>query len=236
MGWRRGPGLRRAKTPATGRAAIVRFGFRACRRDEILMSADHRNRTLGGLILAGGASRRMGQDKALLDWGGRRAVDRTHDLALAACNGPILIAGRDYGLAFVADPEPLAGPVGGLVAGVTALKLAECTAVLVLAVDAPTLRLDDLTPLLIASEPGAVYEGLPLPMVLEVAALPSAVEAGWPLHRLVQAAGLAVLPASTEVCRRARGANDATERAALRAEFDAQNLGFSASSPTIRWP
>ena len=30
----------------------------------------------GVLILTGGGSRRMGRDKAALDWGGARAVDR----------------------------------------------------------------------------------------------------------------------------------------------------------------
>ena len=36
--------------------------------------ADREHR-LGALILSGGHSARMGEDKALLDWGGRRAID-----------------------------------------------------------------------------------------------------------------------------------------------------------------
>jgi molybdopterin-guanine dinucleotide biosynthesis protein A len=183
------------------------------------MSAGLDGRKLGGLILAGGASRRMGHDKALLDWGGRRAIDRVHDLAVAACNGPVLVAGRDYGLAFVADPEPLAGPVAGLMAGVRALKSQGCTAVLVLAADAPTLRQGDLAALLAAPAPGAVYEGLPLPMVLEIAALPAEADAGWALRRIAEQAGLTVVTCPPAAARRVRGANDPAERAALLADF-----------------
>ena len=36
---------------------------------------------LGAIILSGGASSRMGVDKAAMDWLGRRAVDRVADLA-----------------------------------------------------------------------------------------------------------------------------------------------------------
>jgi molybdopterin-guanine dinucleotide biosynthesis protein A len=185
------------------------------------MNTDLGARKLGGLILAGGASRRMGHDKALLDWAGRRAVDRAHDLAAAVCNGPVLVVGRDYGLAFIADPEPLAGPVAGLMAGALALRSQGCTAVLVLAVDAPTLRTGDLAPLLAASPPGAAYEGLPLPMVLAVAALPPTVQPGMPLRQFVGATGLTVLSCPPDVRGRARGANDPAERAALLADWTA---------------
>jgi molybdopterin-guanine dinucleotide biosynthesis protein A len=185
------------------------------------MSVSPDARKIGGLILAGGASRRMGQDKAVLDWAGRRAIDRIYELAASACNGAVLVAGRDYGLPFISDPEPLAGPAAGVIAGADALRSQGCTAVLVLPVDAPTLRLADIAPLVAATAPGAAYEGLPLPMVLDIAALPAAVQAGWSLRRLVAAVGLAVLPCSDAAWRRARGANDFSERAALLSDFEA---------------
>jgi molybdopterin-guanine dinucleotide biosynthesis protein A len=161
----------------------------------------------GAIILTGGASRRMGADKASLDWDGRRAVDRVAALASAAGAVRVLTAGRDQGLEHVDDPSPGAGPVGGVLAGARALAAHGLGRALVLAVDAPTVTVEDLAPLLAADGAGAVYEGLPVPMVLTFAALPPEAEAGWPLRRLVERAGLAALPCDDAVRLRLRGAN-----------------------------
>jgi molybdopterin-guanine dinucleotide biosynthesis protein A len=147
-------------------------------------------------------------------------VDRAFDLARQVCGESVLVAGGDYGLAFVADPSPQAGPVAGLVAGAAALRARGCLTVLALAVDAPALTLADLAALLASSAPGAIYEGLPLPMVIEIAAIPADAANDWPLRRLAEKAGLAVLPCPSEVRRRARGANTPEERASLLAHFD----------------
>jgi molybdopterin-guanine dinucleotide biosynthesis protein A len=170
----------------------------------------------GAIILTGGASRRMGADKAALDWDGQRAIDRVAALATAAGAARVLTAGRDHGLEHVEDPQPGAGPVGGVLAGARALAAQGLSRMLVLAVDAPTATVEDLAPLLAAAEPGAFYEGLPVPMVVTLAALPPEAEAGWPLRRLVEAAGLAGLPCEEGVRLRLRGANTPEERAALR--------------------
>jgi len=169
----------------------------------------------GAIILTGGGSRRMGADKAVLEWNGRRAVDRVADLARAAGAARVLTAGRDHGLEHVDDPEPGCGPVGGVLAGARALATAGFSRVLVLAVDAPTVTVDDLAPLLAAAGPGAVYDGLPVPMALRLDALPAEAEIGWPLRRLVERAGLAALPCDEEVRARLRGANTPEERARL---------------------
>lgn len=169
----------------------------------------------GAIILTGGASRRMGADKAALDWDGQRAVDRVAALAMAAGAVRVLTAGRDHGLEHVDDPAPGAGPVGGVLAGARALAAHGLTRVLVLAVDAPTVTALDLAPLLAAVEPGGFYEGLPVPMVMALAALPVDAEAGWPLRRLVERAGLAALPCDEAVRARLRGANTPEERASL---------------------
>ena len=179
------------------------------------------------LILSGGASSRMGVDKGAQDWNGRRAVDRVADLARAAGAMAVLTIGStDYGLPFVADDPPLGGPVGGVMAGAAALRRVGVGWALALAVDAPTLRLADIAPLAAAGgDRGAVYDGLPLPMVLNLDAVPHDAQAGWPMRRLVQAAGLVTLPCPPERARRLRGANTPEERAALLAELSANAPG-----------
>ena len=172
---------------------------------------------LGALILVGGRSSRMGQDKASLDWGGRRAVDRVADLARAAGAVSIVTAGGDYGLPFVLDPDRFGGPVGGLMAGLRVLSSQALARALVLAVDAPTLRPDDLAPLISAPPPGALFEGFPLPMVLPTAALQIAAEADWPLRRLAASCGLASLPLPVGSRERLSGANTPLERQRLLA-------------------
>ncbi|HJV43428.1 molybdenum cofactor guanylyltransferase [Caulobacter sp.] len=165
--------------------------------------------SLGAIILCGGASRRMGRDKALLDWDGRRAVDRVAALARAVGAGALVTAGADLGLPWAPDDEAGGGPVGGVLAGARALGTAR---LLVLAVDAPTVTADDLAPLL---ADGGFYDGLPVPMVVETAALPAEAEAGWPLRRLVERAGLTALPVPEGALARLRGANTPEEFRAL---------------------
>lgn len=165
---------------------------------------------LGAIILCGGGSRRMGRDKALLDWDGVRAVDRVVALARAVGAEALVTAGADLGLPWVPDDDTGAGPVGGVLAGARALR---CERLLVLAVDAPTVTVEDLTPLLAA---GGYYEGLPVPMIVAASAIPADAEAGWPLRRFVERAGLAALPVPDGAMARLRGANTPEEREALR--------------------
>jgi molybdopterin-guanine dinucleotide biosynthesis protein A len=82
---------------------------------------------LAGAVLAGGASRRMGRDKALIELGGRRLVDRALD-ALAAVGArdrivvgaapswppEVIAAHARAGIRHVADLHPGEGPLGGI--------------------------------------------------------------------------------------------------------------------------
>lgn len=173
-------------------------------------------------MLTGGASTRMGVDKASMDWLGLTAVERVAALAAAAGAKPVLTVGaRAYGLPHIADDVVGAGPVGGVLAGARALLAAGRPRALVLAVDAPTLLLEDLRPLLASTGAGAVYEGLHLPMVVTLGALPADARADWPIGRLVDRAGLARLPCGEAARLRIRGANTPEEREALLAQLGA---------------
>jgi molybdopterin-guanine dinucleotide biosynthesis protein A len=80
---------------------------------------------LTGLVLCGGRGTRMGRDKALLEVEGEPLVLRVAR-SVAGAADPVLLAtgvpGRlgDLGYAEVADEQPGAGPLAGLVAGLGA--------------------------------------------------------------------------------------------------------------------
>jgi molybdenum cofactor guanylyltransferase len=73
-----------------------------------------------GAVLCGGASRRMGRDKALVSVDGRALALRVADALRAAGAEPVLAVGGDLdaldalGLAGVPDEEPGAGPLTGI--------------------------------------------------------------------------------------------------------------------------
>ncbi len=168
---------------------------------------------LAAIILVGGASARMGADKALLCWNGRRAVDRLADLARQVGAEYALTVGHgDHGFPRLDDPSPDGGPVAGIAAGAAALQAMGYGRVLVLAVDAPTVRAEDLSPLIASGPPGAAFEDLNLPLVMDIAATPGDAGPGWAVHRLVERAGLARLDCPPGAAERLRGANTPDER------------------------
>lgn len=171
---------------------------------------------LGALILTGGKSSRMGRDKAGIDWGGKIAVERVAALARSAGAGVVLTVGaRDFGIDNVVEPKPGEGPAAGIVAGGMALRDRGVARALVLACDAPTITLDDLLPLLRVPGPGAAFEGLHLPLVVDVGRLPVA-SAGWSVRRLIADCGLLLLTSPADAVARLRGANTPDELAQLR--------------------
>ena len=170
---------------------------------------------LGAVILVGGASSRMGADKAVQVWDGKRAVDLVADLARAAGAELVLTAGGDYGLPFVADPFEGAGPAAGVLAAAARLAAEAISHALLLAVDAPTLEVCDLAPLFDAPDPGAAFAGYPLPAVMVLAAVPPEARPDWSLRRLIERAGLAAPAPPAELTLRLRGANTPAERAAV---------------------
>lgn len=177
---------------------------------------------LAAIVLCGGASRRMGVDKAGQDWLGRRAIDRVME-TVAACDvvTAVTVGPIDYGWPQVVEAQAFGGPVGGVLAGARALADSGCSRALVLAVDAPTVRAEDLAPLIAATGQGAAYAGLHLPFVADIAALTAQfdAEAGWPLRRLLDGLGLERLKPPESARARLRGANRPEERDLLLAEL-----------------
>jgi molybdopterin-guanine dinucleotide biosynthesis protein A len=175
---------------------------------------------LGAIILSGGASKRMGVDKGSIAWLGERAIERVAGVAAAVGCGVVITVGpTDYGLPFVVDDTPLGGPVGGVLAGASALLQRGCDRALVLPVDAPTVRITDLQPLMRIGGSGAAFDGFPLPLSISLAALPSDASAGWPMKRLVEHAGLKVIDCPADARLRLRGANTPDEREILLREL-----------------
>ena len=99
---------------------------------------------VAGLLLTGGASRRMGRPKADLDPGDGQLASRTAAL-LEAVAGPTIEVGGGpggayTGLSFVADSSPGAGPLCAIASGLAALeRLGWRGPVLVVATDLPRL-------------------------------------------------------------------------------------------------
>jgi molybdopterin-guanine dinucleotide biosynthesis protein A len=98
---------------------------------------------VAGFILAGGASTRMGQDKALLEVGGAPMLIRTArllDPLVSRRGGVTVIADpkryEKLGLRLELDDRPGQGPLGGIV---TALRLSPCPWSLIVGCDLPYL-------------------------------------------------------------------------------------------------
>ncbi len=74
------------------------------------------NKTLIGLVLAGGQSRRMGQDKALMRYQGSTLIEKASSLLKAAGCDEVLISRNAAG--FLVDIIEDAGPLGGVHAAI----------------------------------------------------------------------------------------------------------------------
>ncbi len=99
-----------------------------------------------GVILAGGQSRRMGENKALMSLGGMRLIDRVVQVMREVCpqlllvtNSPDVYAG--LGLPMVGDVWPDKGSLGGIYSALYHAKTPYC---LVVACDMPFLNAEVL--------------------------------------------------------------------------------------------
>lgn len=95
------------------------------------------------LILAGGQSSRMGQDKALLSLNGQSLLAHMQQLALATGACEVLVSRNQPG--FIADQTQQQGPLAGILA---ALEHCQSAQLLVLPIDTPLLTVLSLQRLL----------------------------------------------------------------------------------------
>lgn len=92
-----------------------------------------------GVVLAGGESKRMGRDKALIEVGGRSMIEWVAEALGGACE-QVVVSGRPDGHGYPTLPDPYGthrGPLAGLVA---ALEAFPGRALALVAVDQPWVR------------------------------------------------------------------------------------------------
>ncbi|MBX6388988.1 MAG: molybdenum cofactor guanylyltransferase [Frankia sp.] len=126
---------------------------------------------MGGVVLAGGRSTRMGTPKATLEWHGSTLLYRTAAILARATAGPVVVVRADgqplptlpAGTTVVADPRPGMGPVQGIAAGLAALRArAGVEAAFVAATDMPFLHPAFIRRVLRELPPGGPDVALPV--------------------------------------------------------------------------
>lgn len=109
------------------------------------------------VVLAGGQSRRMGRDKALLSVGGRTLLEHQLDRLRALRPAELFVAARraetyvSFGTSVLADRFPGQGPLAGIQ---RALEVMKAPLLLVLGVDLPAVEPEFLRYVLAAASPG----------------------------------------------------------------------------------
>jgi molybdopterin-guanine dinucleotide biosynthesis protein A len=130
-------------------------------RDDIQQSAEFILRflmpvpPLSGLVLIGGQSKRMGQDKSKLQLQGKSQLEASVELCASVCDS-VWVSGRSdqtEGHAFIADRLLDMGPIGGIL---SAMETHPDRAWLVMAVDMPWMSTDVLQELVHQRDPFAV--------------------------------------------------------------------------------
>jgi len=127
-------------------------------------------RAITGVLLVGGASRRFGSPKALIEVDGETLHDRGRRVLAAACD-EVLVVGKAGELPFevLDDGSDVRAPIAGVVAG---LRAASHEVVVFLPVDCPRVTPELVRILGEACHDAAVPQTGPLPGAWATSALP----------------------------------------------------------------
>lgn len=121
---------------------------------------------ISGLVLAGGQSRRMGRDKAALEWQGGSLLMHMRRLLLTAGADPVRVSGDYPAHEGIVDVTPGCGPLGGLASALVHLPDGPAW---IVPVDMPRLSVSLLHELRDAHHsPVVIFSGQPLPMRLNI--------------------------------------------------------------------
>jgi molybdopterin-guanine dinucleotide biosynthesis protein A len=163
---------------------------------------------LAGIVLAGGLSSRMGQDKARLLWEGRSLLEHMCLLLDQAGARPVRVSGDYPEFDAVPDKVPRCGPLGGLYSAVDTLEEGPAW---VVPVDMPRLSVPLLARLRDAGPaPCVIFSGQPLPMRLNIddacrtvlASMVQQQDGPRSLYALQQRLGVLELPVSADAAPR----------------------------------
>lgn len=131
----------------------------AClRRAAVMQDAQDHNPDCIGVVLAGGRSRRMGRDKALLECGGITLLRHQVDCLAQVC-AHVVVSGEYPGFDCVPDARRDGGPLSGMHAAATRFPGG---ALLFLAIDMPAMTPQALRRLRLSGAPSH-YRAQPLP-------------------------------------------------------------------------
>lgn len=119
---------------------------------------------IAGIILAGGRSSRMGQNKALLNYHGKPLIDHMIGQMQQTGVGQVFISGDLEGYECLPDRVAFSGPAAAI-RDIHHQLSKDWQGLLIIPVDMPFLALESLKKLMTYSE-GACYESWPLPLYL----------------------------------------------------------------------
>lgn len=120
---------------------------------------------IAAVILVGGKSSRMGQDKATLPYKGKRLVDVVAEVVRQAGITSIYVSGEMEGYDSLPDLLAERGPMGGICSSAVRLCLNHSHALFV-PVDMPHIHAELLRSLMTEEQKACHFEGHPLPCII----------------------------------------------------------------------